>query len=242
MPIRESDYLYYIYYWILLAVGVAATCAFLTIRVKKGGIAALYAKAVASCCFISTAIAATNQNRVFLEFGSLIISGLILGMLGDIWLDLKWIYLQDKDSYLYSGFISFLLGHICFVLAIFRSSPWTVWSIVAAVVSAVVIAVIAIALEKPLKMKYGKFKPIVFLYSCFLALTMTSAMITAYLTHFEKVWVVMSVGGLLFLLSDLVLSGMYFGEGKNTKVNVIVNHSLYYAAQFAMAATILFIK
>ncbi len=237
-----SEFVYYIYYWILLGVGILATVAFLAIRVKKGGIIALYAKAVASCCFIATAIAATNQNRIFIEFGSLMISGLILGMLGDIWLDLKWIYLQDKDLYLYSGFISFLLGHVCFVTAIFRNSPWELWSTAVAVIAAVVIAVIALLMEKPLKMHYGRFKLIVFLYSFMLALTMTSAIMTAVITNFKPVWVVMSIGGILFLLSDLVLSGMYFAQGKNTKVNIIINHSLYYAAQFFMAATILFIK
>lgn len=234
--------MFYTYYWILLVIGVLATALFLVLRVKKGGIAALYAKVGASCCFILTAIAATNQNRAFLGFGSLMMAGLILGMLGDIWLDLKWIYLQDKDSYLYSGFISFLLGHICFVTAVFVCSPWEPWTIATAILAALVIALVSILMEKPLKMKYGKFKWIVFLYSFTLALTMTSAMVTAYITDFQKVWVVMAVGGLLFLLSDLVLSGMYFGEGKNTKTNIIVNHSLYYAAQFAMAATILFIK
>ncbi len=91
-------------------------------------------------------------------------------------------------------------------------------------------------------MRYGKFKWIVFLYSLTLSMTMTMAMVTAVITHFQTMWVVMSVGGLLFLLSDLVLSGMYFGEGKNTKFNVVLNHSLYYAAQFIMAATVLFAK
>ena len=72
---------------------------------------------------------------------------------------------------------------------------------------------------------------------------MTSSMMTAYITKFKlSAWIVMSVGALLFLLSDLVLSGMYFGENKNTKGNIILNHTLYYAAQFCMAATILFIK
>ena len=88
-----------------------------------------------------------------------------------------------------------------------------------------------------------RFKLIVFLYSCTLALTMTASMMTAYITEFKlSAWIVMSVGALLFLLSDLVLSGMYFGENKNTKGNIILNHTLYYAAQFCMAATILFIK
>lgn len=229
-------------YWALLIVGILATAVFLVLRVQRGGIAALYAKAVASLCFIATAIAATNENRLFLDFGSWMTFGLVFGLLGDVWLDLKWIYLQDKDSYLYSGFIFFLLGHVCFVTAVFKVGPYTPASLIVAFAAALVIAFVAILMEKPLKMHYGKFKWIVFLYSFMLALTMTMAMTLAVITGFEKMWTVMSVGGLLFLLSDLVLSGMYFGEGKNTSFNVILNHTLYYAAQFIMAATILFAK
>lgn len=229
-------------YWALLIVGILATAVFLVLRVQRGGIAALYAKAVASLCFIATAIAATNENRLFLDFGSWMTFGLVFGLLGDVWLDLKWIYLQDKDSYLYSGFIFFLLGHVCFVTAVFKVGPYTPTSLIVAFAAALVIAFVAILLEKPLKMHYGKFKWIVFLYSFMLALTMTMSMTLAVITGFEKMWTVMSVGGLLFLLSDLVLSGMYFGEGKNTSFNVILNHTLYYAAQFIMAATVLFAK
>jgi len=229
-------------YWALLIIGVLATVVFLVLRVKRGGIAALYAKAVASLCFIATAIAATNENRLFLDFGSFMLFGLVFGLLGDVWLDLKWIYLQDKDSYLYSGFIFFLLGHICFVTAVFKVGPYTAKSVLVAFAAALVIAVVALLMEKPLKMHYGKFKWIIFLYSFMLSLTMTMAMTLALATRFQTMWVVMSVGGLLFLLSDLVLSGMYFAEGKNTKFNVILNHSLYYAAQFIMAATVLFAK
>lgn len=229
-------------YWALLIVGILATAVFLVLRVQRGGIAALYAKAVASLCFIATAIAATNENRLFLDFGSWMTFGLVFGLLGDVWLDLKWIYLQDKDSYLYSGFIFFLLGHVCFVTAVFKVGPYTPASLIVAFAAALVIAFVAILMEKPLKMRYGKFKWIVFLYSFMLALTMTMSMTLAVITGFEKMWTVMSVGGLLFLLSDLVLSGMYFGEGKNTSFNVVLNHTLYYAAQFIMAATVLFAK
>lgn len=234
--------MYWTLYWIMLAVGVAATGIFLVLRVKKGGIMALYAKAVASLCFISTAFAATNANREFLTFGSWMSFGLVLGMLGDVWLDLKWIYLQDKDSYLYSGFISFLLGHICFNVAIYMSYDWSPIMLIVSIVGAVIISLGNLLMEKPLKMKYGKFKFILFLYSAVLVMTMISAIIAAISTGFQKVWVVMAAGGILFTLSDVVLSAMYFGEGKNTKVNIAVNHTLYYAAQFAMAATILCIK
>ena len=47
-------------YWVLLAIGIVMTGIFLFLRVKKGGISALYAKAAASLCFNSTAFAATT--------------------------------------------------------------------------------------------------------------------------------------------------------------------------------------
>ena len=76
-------------YWVLLAIGIVMTGIFLFLRVKKGGISALYAKAAASLCFISTAFAATSANRDNIQFGLWVAFGLILGMVGDIWLDLK---------------------------------------------------------------------------------------------------------------------------------------------------------
>ncbi len=80
-------------YWVLLAIGIVMTGIFLFLRVKKGGISALYAKAAASLCFISTAFAATSANRDNIQFGLWVAFGLILGMVGDIWLDLKWIHI-----------------------------------------------------------------------------------------------------------------------------------------------------
>ena len=150
--------------------------------------------------------------------------------------------MQDKDSYLYSGFISFLLGHICFNVAIYKSYRFTGKTLAVSIGVSLLIALGNILTEKLMKNHFGKFKFIVFLYTFFLALTMVSAIIAAIATGFEKVWVVMAVGGVLFTLSDAVLSGMYFAENKNTKFNIFLNHILYYAAQFTMAATILCIK
>ena len=55
---------------------------------------------------------------------------------------------------------------------------------------------------------------------------------------FTKKYVVLSVGAVAFLLSDLVLSSIYFAKDKNTKANVLINHILYYFAQFAFASTL----
>ena len=230
------------FYTMAFVSGAIATVIFLIVRVKKGGMPGLYTKSIASFCFIATALSAANQNSTFIGFASLIILGLVMGMLGDIWLDLKWIYLENKDIYLYSGFISFLIGHLFYICAIYFYAPWTAYSIAASVAGAVIIAVSATLMEKPMKMDYGRFRPILFLYTLVLSFTVTSSIATAVTTNCERVWVVMSIGSVLFILSDLVLSGMYFGKNKNTPVNIIINHSLYYIAQFFMASTIFFIK
>ena len=47
--------------------------------------------------------------------------------------------------------------------------------------------------------------------------------------------------GVFFIISDLILSGTYFGEGKNRPVDIITNHATYYLAQFIIASAILFI-
>ena len=44
----------------------------------------------------------------------------------------------------------------------------------------------------------------------------------------------------LFLLSDLVLTQMYFGGKPRDKVLCTVNHALYYAAQICIACYVFF--
>ena len=49
----------------------------------------------------------------------------------------------------------------------------------------------------------------------------------------------MSIGGCLFATSDLILSGTYFGKGKERAVDIATNVATYYAAQFIIAFSIL---
>lgn len=230
-------------FWISFCFGIAAVAVLLRLRVRLGGVAALCAKTIASLCFVSMAFAASNANPAKLPFNSWMTFGLILGMLGDIWLGLKWVYQQDKDFYLYAGFAAFLAGHICFCAAIFTNSPkWTAPLILLAVALALAVSAVNLLLEKPLKLQYGTFRWIVFLYGAVLFFTLASAVIAALRSGFGKVWVVMSVGAFLFTASDLVLSLLYFGKRKTSKGIAALNLALYYAAQFAMAGTILYIE
>ncbi len=226
-------------YWIALIPGIVTTILFIALRVKKVSVPVLITKAGASVFFISTACAALAVNSMALSYGLLVIIGLVCGLLGDIWLDLKYIYLQDGDKYLYAGFYSFFMGHLFFLSAIFTHYSWTAVTLVLSIAPALIGAAATVALEKPMKLIYGKFKPTCFIYG-FILMAMAASSIVAAVVTGERVWIFMSIGGVLFLLSDFMLSGTYFGEGKNTPVYVVMNHVLYYAAQFVIASSVLF--
>ena len=95
-------------------------------------------------------------------------------------------------------------------------------------------------MEKPMKMDYGRFRPTCLAYA-FVLMTVASSSIAAAAATGRAVWIVMSTGSVLFLLSDLMLSATYFAQGKNTSAYVIANHALYYAAQFVIASSILYV-
>ncbi len=51
----------------------------------------------------------------------------------------------------------------------------------------------------------------------------------------------MAVGSVLFTLSDAVLSNTFFGRGKDKPHHLFINHFLYYAGQYLIAASVLFV-
>ena len=56
--------------------------------------------------------------------------------------------------------------------------------------------------------------------------------------NFDASSLVRFIGMVLFLGSDAVLAKVYFCKGQNTRVNVVINHALYYLAQFALATSL----
>lgn len=224
----------------VITLGVIVTVVFLVLRVRVGGLKAMFVKALASACFIGTAFVAFASNRNDFEYGVLMILGFIFSLMGDIWLDLKYVYKQHQHIYTFAGFISFILGHVFFIPAIFSEYPqfkW--WYIPLTIVSALIVMAGVIISEKPMGLKYGRYKRISCIYSVFLSSTMFAAIYGMVFCGFTKKFIALTVGAVLFTLSDLVLSGIYFKEGGNTKVSVVINHFLYYSAQFIFASTLL---
>ena len=228
-------------YVMLLILGAVFLCAFLKMRVKKASAKAAVVKAMVSVCFLLSWLVLAFAHMT--KFAMFIGGGLLFGLLGDIWLDLKFCYRDDSDFYTRMGFLSFAVGHFFYIAAIVSGTAggFRPLSILPAVGVAVVVGLVVFFGEKVMGLKYGKYKLISTLYGALLFGMTAFAFFSALFSGFaeNKHLIVMAVGGVLFAISDLILSGTYFGTGKNRPVDIITNHVTYYAAQFVIAGAIL---
>ncbi|MBE5757886.1 MAG: hypothetical protein E7345_03030 [Clostridiales bacterium] len=227
--------------YILLSLCLVSMIAFIVTRVIKGGLAGVITKTVASFVFVISGVltlATTNYDRLIVSF---IVIGLIMGMLGDILLDLKVVYPDNDKYYLNSGMASFGIGHIFYFLAftmiaqnlsISLTLPLILTSIIA------VILTISITLSsKTMNLNFGKF----------LWQTVGYTFILSFMTVYTLMLAIKGmsfipfIGLLLFFLSDIVLSFQYFGGKIADKKLIVINHALYYLAQITLVFYIMFI-
>ena len=97
--------------------------------------------------------------------------------------------------------------------------------------------------DKIMKLKYhGNYKLISALYGALLFFVTAFAFNNSVLAGVKENLHLMAffIGGVFFIISDIILSGTYFGEGKDRPVDIVTNHVTYYIAQFIIASSILF--
>ena len=228
---------------ILIVLGAIALVFYLLEKCKRYSLKGVLIKTVVSLLFIAVALAGAiqNQNHILNNF---IIAGLIMGLLGDIFLDLKYVYPNDDKIYTYAGFIVFAIGHILFItgmmLQFFKGGNWFYFLI--PVLGAALFVIINLLTEKPMGLAFKDLKIIVCIYAFILALNpLTSLMLCIYTGWSSPSLIMLLAGGISFAVSDLVLSKTYFGEGHEKPLDFILNYITYYGAQFIIAFSLLFI-
>lgn len=222
--------------------GAITLVCYLLEKTKRYSVRAVLIKTVVSSFFLSLAIFCSYLNQGH-AINTFITFGLILGLLGDIWLDLKYVYPKDDKVYTYAGFLCFGVGHIMFVVGMllqyFREGHFLF--ILIPILVAIAAAIINMVLEKPMKLNYGEMRWTVFAYAVCLFMTPLTALSLAIMTSWQHTTLTMIfVGGILFAASDLILSGTYFGEGKERPIDLIGNYLTYYGAQFVIAFSLYF--
>lgn len=228
---------------IFICLGAASLTLFLLEKTKRYSLKAVFLKTTTSLFFIATA-AVSLIAKGYHYLSIFVVLGLFMGLLGDIWLDLKYVYKQNDAEFTYAGFISFGIGHILYMCGLFLEfyHGENVLYIILPFVVGTLVSVGNILGEKVMKLNFGKFKLISFIYGAILFSMTLSALSLSILHGFQKPTLIMFfVGGLLFALSDLILSGTYFGEGKERPIDITSNGITYYAAQFILAFSIFFL-
>ena len=243
--IFESDTVRIISVIILVAVGFACVTVFNKRRVEKKMEKALLWKSTASLLFVLTAMNTlwASSCAAVSNYRLIVCLGLIFGMMGDIALDLKYVCPDQEKMFTYAGFVSFLIGHLFFIgaLVLHYGSDVDYLYIIIPMVLAFLAAGVVLMGEKIMKLNYGSYKAIIFFYSLILIFfTLLSGSISI-MTGFRPNLIIMFTGSVFFLISDLILSRTYFGEGKDRAVDIISNHYTYYLAQYLIALSLYFV-
>ncbi len=227
--------------YLSMGLGLVSLIAFMVKCNKQRSVGGVFIKNITSIFFLFTAATAIYYNQDFWKYGILILIGGVFGMLGDIYLDQKWVYPQHNDNYLNAGFVSFGIGHFFYIGAIFLHMGFGLKDFLVPVIVGIVVAAFTLITEKPTKCDFGKFKPIVTVYCLVIGTMAGTALWGMIQSGFAVQYIVFEIAALLFLLSDVILSSMYFGT-KNTPLNFVLNHTSYYFAQFLIAFTVFLIK
>jgi len=235
--------------YVLLVLGGLFLTLFLLFRTKEGGMLPATLKTVTSFLFVATAVCGAINNYIVtgiagatkFTFMGLIILGLVCGMIGDLTLDLKVTYqtsnLRHSDVYTFFGMGAFGIGHILYIVAVAIFFGFSAWSILIAVAVTAMIFTVSLFL---LKMQFGKFLIPSIVYALLLTFFLACTIAGGIIAGFTLPIILLITGAALFLLSDLVLSMIYF-DGNESRVLIVVNHVLYYAAQFLIALSVYYI-
>ena len=228
-----------LYPYIVIFLGAIALTLFLIARDRKGSVKALLLKTITSFLFVSVAFASVmvNSGQGVATFFALIIMGLICGLIGDIVLDLKVMYKESSSLYQHGGMVAFLIGHLFYLAALIIYFGFDWIPLVIAVVLAIIIACVS---KFILKFNFAEHTVDTYAYTFFLSYMMTQACYAAITRGFTACTVLLAAGSILFLLSDLVLVMTYY-DNKDSRPFIAVNHILYYAAQFTIALSVLYL-
>lgn len=225
---------------VIVGIAIILLIFYIIFKCKNYDLKELFLKISISFLFVLLALVVSYKSNKFNVFNLLIIIGLLLGLLGDIFLDLKYIDTTRTKGYTYGGFISFGIGHILFIIAMLLMYGTSIPFIILAIILTIILSIATILLEKPLKLKYGEYKIISFLYALCLFGSLSFSLFLNISNRFQITSLnMLFIGFVLFVISDLVLSGTFFGENKERPIDFILNYITYYGAQFTIAFMLL---
>lgn len=219
---------------ILCILGMAIQAAFIAVEHREKFVGAVCLKGSASLVFIIIGIiafAAAGDK----SFARPVLIGLILGGVGDIFLNLRFVFEKIGQKIFLIGIAAFLAGHILYLAALIPQSENLLACII---IGVIVAAAILTYIFKTMEVKLA-FKIFGIFYIGAVVL-MTAVAIGNLIAAPSAARWLYAIGAVLFTVSDVVLIFNTFGS--ETKFSLrITNLSLYYLGQLLIANSLFFI-
>ncbi len=223
-------------YLLLCIIGFAIQIAFILVENKKKYVPAVILKSSAALVFIIIGVL-SMQLAVNQTFAWLVVIGLLLGGIGDVLLNLRFVFEKSGQKIFLMGIAAFLSGHIMYLAALIQLSTNLLVSLICGVVAAVL-------LLRWIFSKIGEvkkaFKIFGFVYIGAIVL-MTAVAIGNLISHPGSTSALLYViGAMFFTASDVIMIFNTFGDTQKFSMRA-ANLSLYYLGQLFIAISLQFI-
>ena len=189
-------------------------------------------KGLASICFVLLGVCCSPGTHI----ARLIVTGLILGCIADVLLNLRLVFPEKGQLIFLAGILVFLSGHILYLIAILRGSAhWGICVVAGVILTALLMTWIFRRITaKPAFKIFG----VIYIGAVVLLNCVAIGNLLAAPSAFTAVF---AAGSLLFLLSDIVLILNTFG-GETKQSLRVTNITLYYAGQLLIALSLHFLR
>lgn len=227
--------------WIALSYAIISTLIFIYVESKRNKpLFAWVLKALASFGFILVFVIGFYHrlnDSIPLEIGLFILLGLICGLLGDLVLALRPLQPKEKDkTIIVYGIMFFSLGHIFYLISLISYKEFGSLALILGIIMLTVI----LAMSKILGFEMGKARIPTFIYTFLIFMMVGEAIYVGHLDNYSTFSTYLIFGAILFAISDLILSPIYY-KGDNRAFLVISNLLTYYAAQILIALSIYYL-
>ncbi len=219
-------------------IGIILQGVFIAVEHKKKYVAAVILKGCASiafCIFGFIGFYNHYNHSCINSLPKFVFLGLLFGALGDILLNLRFVFEKAGQKIFLAGIAAFLTGHILYLVALIPLSQSLIISIACGIIIAAIILTI---IFKSFEVKLA-FKIFGIVYIGAVVLMTCIAIGNCITSGFELYTILYAIGAVLFTISDVVLIFNTFGP--TTKFSLrITNLSLYYFGQLFIASCLFF--
>ncbi len=226
-------------YWSLCILGLLLQIVFIIVESRKRYLPAVILKGAASIVFVVLGFLCAGASGN-VSFARLVTIGLLLGALGDILLNLRFLFEKQGQTIFLAGVAAFLAGHILYLAALLSVASHLAISLVAGLAAATLLLIWIFHTLGEIKKSFRIFGILYIGIISIMTAVAAGNLIgvgganaggaTGSLLFF--------LGAVLFLMSDVIMILNTFGKQPRQSLRTS-NLLLYYAGQLLIALSLL---